>query len=205
MRITVDSSAQRIQALLFELSTKRLERVGTFGHLGGTVDDGSALSFHHRKNAFAPVDIRPIHQQIAMSSKGELRRRRVFQPIKDDAPHRALAVTTLRSQLSHAITFHDPAPKPDLFAQLPVDWILPNKRATALATTKPLSLFKTFSMFPYSPVSTVRTVPFLPSPHHRLLKDFNVSTDKSSITMRFSPNVQQILAIIPNSTYTARS
>ena len=187
MRIAVDSSAQGTQALLFELSAKRLERVGAFGHLEGTVDDGPAFSFHHCKNAFAPIDIRPIHQKIAMSSKGELRRRRAFQPIPDDAPRRALTVTTLSSKLSDAVALDDPALKPYLFAQLLVDRVLPDKRVTALAATKPLSLFKTFPMFPNPPVPTVRTVPFLPSQHPRLLKAFNVSIDKSRITIGFYP------------------
>ena len=185
MRIAVDSSAQGTQALLFELSTKRLERVGAFGHLGGTVDDGPPFSFHHCKNAFAPIDIRPIHQKIAMSSKGELRRRRAFQPIPDDAPGRALAVTTLSRKLSDAVALDDPALKPYLFAQLLVGRVLPDKRVTALAATKPLSLFKTLSMSPHPPVPTVRTVPFLPSQHPRLLKAFNLSIDKSPITIGF--------------------
>jgi hypothetical protein len=122
-----------------------------------------------------------------MCSKGELRRRRVFEPIPDDAPDCALTVTALSSKLSDAVSLDDPALKPDLFAQLLVDWILPDKCVTALATTKPLSLFETLSMFPNPSIPTVRTVPFLPSPHHRLLKGFNVSTDKCSITMCFYP------------------
>jgi hypothetical protein len=72
MRIAVDSSAQGTQALLFELSTKRLERVRALGYFQGTVDDCAALSFHYRENAFAPICIGPIHQKIAMSRQGEL-------------------------------------------------------------------------------------------------------------------------------------
>ncbi len=187
MRIAVDSSAQRIEPLLFELSAKRIERLGTFGHLRGAVDDRSPLRFHHRKNASAPVKIRPVHQKMAMSSQRELRRRRVFQPIPDDAPDRALTVPALSSKLSDAVALHDPAPKPDLFTQLLVGWIVPDKRAAALAATKPLPLFGTLPMLPDPPVSTVQTVPFLPSHHPRLLKGLNVSTHKSPFTISFFP------------------
>ena len=184
MRIAIDGSTARNQALFFELSTKRMKIAGAFGHLRGCVDDRPVLSLHHGKDSFTAIDIRPVQNKMSMSRQWDLLGGRMFQPIFDDPPNRTHTVAALRCNLSYAVALNDPTLKPDPLTQLLVESVSPNKSPTALPTTKPLSSLRTCSMFSNPCMPTMRTMLFSPS-HHPLLKAFNISTHNSTSTNSF--------------------
>jgi hypothetical protein len=165
MEIAIDGSAARNQALFFELSAKRIEIAGAFGHLRGSVDDRIVFGLHHGKNTFAPVDISPIHKKMSMSSQLDRLSRRMFKPILDDPPNRARAVAALSCDLPYAVALNDPTLKPDPLAQLLVEFAFPNESATAPATTKTLSSLPTLSVLSDPCIPTIRTMLFSPSIH----------------------------------------
>jgi hypothetical protein len=165
VKVAIDRSAARNQALFFELSTKRIKVAGAFGHLGGSVDDRVVLSLHHGKDPFTPVDIGPVQKKMSMSSQFGLLGGRMFKPILDDPPNRAHTVTALSCNLPHAVALNDPTLKPDPLTQLFIESVFPNKSATAFPTTKTLSSFRTFSMLSNPCMPAIRTMLFSPSNH----------------------------------------
>jgi hypothetical protein len=130
--------------MLFEITTKRIQMGGSFGHIRGPVDDRIALSFHSRKNPFALVEKRSIQKKILMCGEFDLFGGRMLKPILDDPSNATGTVTALSCDLSHRIALNNPALKPNTFSQILVDSVLPDKSATALLTRPALTCFAGF-------------------------------------------------------------
>ena len=169
VKVAIDRSTARNQALFFELSTERIKVAGAFGHLRGSVDNRAVFSFHHGKDPFTSVDIGPVQKKMSMSSQFDLLGGRMFKPILDDPPNRAHTVTALSCNLPYAVALNDPTLKPDPLAQLFVESVFPNKSATALPTTKSLFSLCTLPMLSNPCMPTMRTMLFSPS-HHPIVE-----------------------------------
>jgi hypothetical protein len=146
MTITVEGSAVRNEAMLFEVTTKGIQMGGSFGHIRGCVDHRITLSFHCRKDSFALVEKRSIQKKILMCGEFDLFGGRMLKPILDDPSNGTHTVTALSCYLSHCVALNDPALKPNTSPQILVESVLPDKSATALLTQPALFVLPAFSV-----------------------------------------------------------
>src|SRR5205823_11035532 len=152
--------------MLLEITAKRIQMGGSFGHIRGPVDDRIALSFHGCKNPLALIEKRSVQKQISMCREFDLFGGRMLKPILDDPSNGTETVAALSRDLSHRVTLNNPALKPNTFSQMLVDSVLPEKTATACTTAKALPPFRASSMPPNSCAAAIWTTLFSSSKHH---------------------------------------